>query len=93
MSWQFVIPDLLRELRFFSGPSTCPWGVILLLLVLTGLACWWCGFICAAALFSQQCRRGLNFVARTALVAFQPGGQVGGLDLRGRLAEYQPRIG
>lgn len=80
--------ELIREFRFWTpSPSFCPWGAIGLLCLLVGLTCWCCGFVVAACVLSQHCRRFLAVVLR-ALISTTA--QVPGvpLDLRGRLAEY-----
>ena len=33
MSLSFILPEVLRELRWWGGSSSCPWGAIGLALV------------------------------------------------------------
>lgn len=88
MSWQLWLPDLVREARYLlGGGSTCPWGAIGLLVVVSCSVSCCCGFILGALVFSHQCRRIGLFAART-LAANWVGGAPAGADLRGRLAEY-----
>ena len=88
-----LFAELLREFRWWSGPSAvgCPWGAIGLVALLVSLCCWACGFITASCLLSQHCRRFVGLVIR-ALVASVPLAPAGP-DLRGRLAEYHFRSG
>ena len=80
---------ILRELRGWSTPASCPWGAVGLAIVVIGGCCWLGGFICAAILFSAQCRRLISFAARAISVGIQPAGPVvAATDFRGRLAEY-----
>ena len=90
MSISYLVPDILREVRnWFPPQSYCPWGAILLIILVLGGICWLCGFICAAVVFSNHCRRVLAFAFRTLVVALHPSAFAGPVDLRGRLAEYQ----
>ena len=87
--WFVFVPEILRELRGWSSPASCPWGAVGLAIVVIGCLCWLGGFICAAILFSSQCRRLISFAARAISVSLHPVGPVfSATDHRGRLAEY-----
>lgn len=90
MSWTFLVPDVLRELRYWSGGSSCPWGFLgLILCLVTGIA-FTCGFILATLIFSDHCRRFLSVVARGVLVLAYPSAGAPVTSLQQRLREYHP---
>ena len=89
MSFSFLLPEVLRELRLWSGGSSCPWGAVGLAILALGCLCWISGFICAAACFSVHFRRFLVYLARGVALSLQPSVGPGGLDLQRRLGEYQ----
>ena len=91
MSLSYLLPEVLKELRWWGSASGCPWGAIGLTLILCCGVSWICGFCFSALVFSPQCRRILAHIAR--LVAFQlqpvaPPAAPVNLDLQRRLAEY-----
>lgn len=88
MGWQLFLPDVLRELRLWGTSASCPWGFVALILVVVSLLCWWCGFLCAALVFSHNCRRGLVYLARSLVVVVSPVAGAAPRDLRVRLSEY-----
>ena len=88
MLWQTLLPDLLRETRFFLSPSSCPWGAFGLILVISSLAACCCGFILGGVVFSNQCRRITAFAARALLASLAPPSGGTEVTLRDRLAEY-----
>ena len=50
--------DTVRELRYwFTGNNSCPWGIILLLLVVISCGCCIVGFILGALAFSVKIRQ------------------------------------
>lgn len=86
MNLGFLV-ELAREFRFWApSQSTCPWGAIGLLVLVTGLTCWCCGFAVAACVLSPHCRRIISLVLRALISSTQV--PVVPNDLRGRLAEY-----
>ena len=84
-----LFPEILRGLRVWSAPTGCPWGFILLAVVLTGICCWCIGLACGAAIFSHQCRRVLHLGLN--LATWSVAGTVGPVEVRDRLAQYQRR--
>lgn len=68
-----IFPSILRELRFWVVPSSqCPWGFILLGLLIT-FCCGCCLGICLGALVaSQACRRLAWQILGVVLQAVQP---------------------
>lgn len=67
MSWAYFLPDLLREVRVWSLPSSsCPWGAVGLVVVLVWLIGCCCGATFAALALSVQCRRILHLGLRLA---------------------------
>ena len=88
MLWQTLLPDLLRETRYFLSPSSCPWGAFGLILVISSLAACCCGFILGGVVFSNQCRRITAFAARALLASLAPPSGGTEVTLRDRLAEY-----
>ena len=87
MSLSFLLPEVLQELRWWGGSSSCPWGAIGLALVCVAIGSWICGFVFAALIFSPQCRRLLAHLARVIAINLQPPVPVQ-VDLSRRLAEY-----
>ena len=87
MSWWGLLPEVLRELRWWSAPTSCPWGGVALVILVVGSCSCIFGFCLGAFTFNPFCRRVLASLARTWLVgldserAVQP-------NLRSRLAEY-----
>lgn len=74
-----------------GAPHLLVLGVLFvgLAIVVVGGCCWLVGFLCAAILFSAQCRRLISFAARAISVSLQQVAPVvASSDFRGRLAEY-----
>ena len=89
MSLGFLVPEVLRELRFWGQSSVCPWGAIGLGAVILSCCCLGVGFVCAALVFSAQCRRLVAYLARGVALSLSPGPVVGpDLQLQRRLSEY-----
>lgn len=89
MSFLWWVPELLRELRWWSSSgSSCPWGALGLVLVISASCCFCLGAICGAIAFSAGCRRTALSVLRVVITEFLPQRHPQ-LDFRGRLAEHR----
>ena len=92
MQWGAFL-EVLRELRFLwpsVSPCTCPWGWILLAIVVTfGFGCC-CGALVAICAWSHSCRRGLRILGSLLLSSWVPAEVVGQeVTLRRRLSQYR----
>lgn len=87
MVWWELLPEVLRELRWWSVPTSCPWGAVALVILLVGSCSCIFGFCLGALTFNPFCPRlAVNF-ARACLVGLESERSVH-LNLRSRLAEY-----
>ena len=92
MPWS-VFAEILRELRFLwplHAPCSCPWGWILLAIVLAflgGCCLRACLAICA---WSPSCRRGLRLFGSLVVSGWlTPEGAAQELAIRRRLGQYR----
>ena len=91
MSWAYLLPDLLREFRVWSIPSSsCPWGAIGLVVLLVWLAGCCCGAALASLVLSIHCRRLVHLALRVA--AQWSAGPVDSPAVATRLREYNRHL-
>ena len=84
-----VVPEVLREARWWFGASTvCPWGALGCIALLLAGWCFSLGFLLGALTFSSSCRRLLVQFARACLAGLETE-QAPVVDLRQRLARYR----
>ena len=87
MVWWELVPEVLRELRWWSAPTSCPWGAVLLVVLLVCSCSCIVGFCLGALTFNPFCRRLAFNLAKVCLVGVE-GERTGTVNLRSRLAEY-----
>ena len=88
MSLSYLLPEVLKELRWWGSASGCPWGAIGLTLFLCCGVSWICGFCLSAIVFSPHCRRILAHIARLVALNLQPAVVPAHSEVQRRLAEY-----
>ena len=92
LMWADLVPEILRELRFWSAPTAGPNISLLILLALFAFICGCCaGALCCGLLLSQHLRQLASYLLRTLLLIFE--GQVvarePGRRLARRFSEYR----
>ena len=87
MVWWELLPEVLRELRWWSAPTTCPWGAVVLVILVASSSCCLLGFCLGALTFNPFCRRLVVNCARALLVGAD-GDRALQVSVRSRLAEY-----
>ena len=88
MSLSYLLPKVLKELRWWGSANGCPWGAIGLTLFLCCGVCWICGFCFSAIVFSPQCWRFLAYIAQLVAFNLQPAAAPLHSEVQRRLAEY-----
>jgi len=89
-----LLPELIREARWWTVPSTsgCPWGGIILFVVCAFTCGCCCGACIGVILISRSCRDFLVRLLGVLLVSFHPSAdylQQGSLELRRRFQQYR----
>lgn len=91
MHWAAVVD--LRELKFWVPTSTscsCPWGWLLLAIVLAFTLGCCCGGCLASCFISPACRRGVRLASSLLLNLWvEPELHDQGLQLRRRFSQYR----